>query len=436
MKEWESFLQRQEHTFGKSTIDQWLRTLKIQKFDACNLYLEAKDFFQINWFEEHIRTIAKNEFFNANGRLIKIHLQIASDVDNLDEKEESFFAFDTLDSSCNFENFIQSKDNEPTLGILKKILVNLSLHKSVITPIYLYGPSGSGKTHLLMGFAKLCKSYNYKICYVKAETFSAHVVSAIRLGKMKEFRTLYRLVDILFVDNIHYICGKTSTEEELFHTFNELHNREKLIIFSSHIPPYLLQNMEERLVSRLEWGLLLHLSPLSGEGLLALAKQNCKNLFLNIDDHGRRFLCEKFSNPYFLTLACNALALRLSNEPKSVIPLEMIQQVTKDITKKQKTASFDYDKIIAGVSEFYKLPKKYIIGKSQEKEYLIPRQIAMYLCRDILHLTYVQIGRIFDRDHTTVIASVKRIQQETKKQATLFLQPIASIKKYLQNIYF
>ena len=165
--------------------------------------------------------------------------------------------------------------------------------------------------------------------------------------------------------------------------------------------------MEERLVSRLEWGLLLHLSPLSGEGLLALTKQTCKNLFLNIDDIGIRFLCEKFSNPYFLTLACNAIAIRLTNEAKSVIPLEMIQQITKDITKKQKIDSFDYDKIISGVSQFYKIQKKYILGKSQEKEYLIPRQIAMYLCRNILNLTYVQIGRIFDRDHTTVIASIK-----------------------------
>lgn len=436
MREWETFLQKQERTFGKTTIDQWLRTLRIQKFDACNIYLEAKDFFQINWFEEHIRSIAKNEFFNANGRLIKIHLQIASDTDTSAKKEESFFSFDKLDSSSNFQNFIESKDNEPTLGILKKILLNLSHHKSVITPIYLYGPSGCGKTHLLMAFAKLCKSYNYKICYVKAETFSAHVVSAIRLGKMKEFRTLYRLVDILFVDNIHYISGKTSTEEELFHTFNELHNKQKLIIFSSHIPPYLLQNMEERLVSRLEWGLLLHLSPLTGEELLALTKQTCKNLFLNIDDVGIRFLCEKFSNPYFLTLACNAIAIRLTNEAKSVISLDMIQQITKDIIKKQKTDSFDYDKIISGVSEFYKLSKKYILGKSQEKEYIIPRQIAMYLCRDILNLTYVQIGRIFARDHTTVIASIRRIQHETKKQTASFLQPIVSIKKSLENIYF
>lgn len=432
MKEWEIFLQKQENTFGKSTIDQWLRTLTIQKFDACNLYLQAKDFFQINWFEEHIRSIAKNEFFNANGRLIKIHLQTALDRAASQEKEESFFSFDKLDTSSSLDNFISSKDNEPTLGILRKILLNLATHKSIITPIYLYGPSGSGKTHLLMGFAKLCQSYNYRVYYVKAETFSAHVVSAIRLGKMKEFRTLYRLVDILLIDNIHYISGKISTEEELFHTFNELHNRQKLIIFSSHIPPYLLQNMEDRLISRLEWGLLLHINPLLGEDLHTLAKQTCKNLFLNIDDAGIRFLCEQFPNTYFLTLACNAVALRLSNPIKSPILLETVRRITKDLTQKQKICSLDYEKIISEVSRFYEVPKKCIIGKSQEKEYLIPRQVAMYLCRDILELTYVQIGRVFARDHTTVMASIKRIQQET----SLFLQPILSIKKSLENTYF
>lgn len=432
MKEWEKFLQKQENTFGKSTIDQWLRTLTIQKFDACNLYLQAKDFFQINWFEEHIRSVATNEFFNANGRLIKIHLQTSLDRADSNEKEEPFFSFDKLDTSSSLDNFISSKDNEPTLGILKKILLNLATHASVITPIYLYGPSGSGKTHLLMGFAKLCQSYNYRVYYVKAETFSAHVVSAIRLGKMKEFRTLYRLVDILLIDNIHYISGKISTEEELFHTFNELHNRQKLIIFSSHMPPYLLQNMEDRLISRLEWGLLLHINPLFGEDLHALAKQTCKNLFLNIDDPGIHFLCEQFPNPYFLTLACNAVAIRLSNTIGSPILLDTIRRITKDLIHKQKICSLDYEKIISEVSRFYEIPKKCIIGKSQEKEYLIPRQIAMYLCRDILELTYVQIGRIFTRDHTTVMASIKRIQQEI----SLFLQPILSIKKSLENTYF
>lgn len=432
MKEWENFLQKQENIFGKTTIDQWLRTLTIQKFDACNLYLQAKDFFQINWFEEHIRSIAKNEFFNANGRLIKIHLQIATDTTALHEKEESFFPFDKLDTSSTFDNFISSKENESTLGILKKILVNLSAQKSVVTPIYLYGPSGSGKTHLMMGFAKLCQGYNYRVCYVKAETFSAHVVSAIRLGKMKEFRILYRLVDILLIDNIHYISGKISTEEELFHTFNELHNRQKLIVFSSHIPPYLLQDMEDRLVSRLEWGLLLHINSLFSEDLHILAKQTCKNLFLNINDAGIQFLCQQFSNAYFLTLACNALALRLSNGIGSPISLDTIRQITKDLIQKQKRCSLDYEKIITEVSRYYEIPKKDIIGRSQQKESLIPRQVAMYLCRDILELTYSQIGRIFSRDHTTVMASIKRIQQETSS----FLQPISSIKKSLENTYF
>lgn len=432
MKEWENFLQRQENIFGKTTIDQWLRTLTIQKFDACNLYLQAKDFFQINWFEEHIRNIAKNEFFNANGRLIKIHLEIATDTTELHEKEESFFPFDKLDTSSTFDNFISSKENESTLGILKKILANLSAQKSVVTPIYLYGPSGSGKTHLMMGFAKLCQSYNYRICYVKAETFSAHVVSAIRLGKMKEFRMLYRLVDILLIDNIHYISGKISTEEELFHTFNELHNRQKLIIFSSHIPPYLLQEMEDRLVSRLEWGLLLYINSLFSEDLHTLAKQTCKNLFLNINDAGIQFLCEQFSNAYFLTLACNALALRLSNEVASPISLDTIMQITKDLIHKQKRSSLDYEKILTEVSRFYEIPKKDIVGRSQQKESVIPRQVAMYLCRDILELTYSQIGRIFSRDHTTVMANIKRIQKET----SLFLQSISSIKKSLENTYF
>lgn len=432
MKEWENFLQKQEKIFGKTTIDQWLRTLVIQKFDACNLYLQAKDFFQINWFEEHIRNIAKNEFFNANGRLIKIHLRIATDTTASHEKEESFFPFDKLDTSSTFDNFICSKENESTLGILKKIVLNLSTHQSVITPIYLYGPSGSGKTHLMMGFAKVCQGYNYRISYVKAETFSAHVVSAIRLGKMKEFRTLYRLVDILLIDNIHYVSGKISTEEELFHTFNELHNRQKLIVFCSHIPPYLLQNMEERLVSRLEWGLLLHINVLSGKDLHILAKQTCKNLFLNVDEAGIGFLCEQFPTAYFLTLACNAIAFRLRNAMGSPISLDTIRQITKDLIQKQKKCSLDYEKILTEVSRFYEIPKKDIVGRSQQKESLIPRQVAMYLCRDILDLTYSQIGRIFSRDHTTVIASIKRIQQET----SLFLQPISSIKKSLKNTYF
>jgi chromosomal replication initiator protein len=255
MQAWDDFLNAEEHRLGKEVAAKWLRSLRVIRFDACNLYLEAKDPFQIRWFEEHVRPGIQTRLQNNNSHPIKVHLKAAS-TEPSEKKppkkkwEPSLLKItsDPLDSFATFEHFAADGNNQ----IPYQLLYNLE--QGSFNPIFLHGPTGSGKTHLLMAMAAKTKQ---KVLFVNAETFTEHVVQAIRLGWMQEFRNAYRKVDLLIIDDIHLFAKRTATQEEFFHTFNALNLEKKQIVLSSALPPHLLQGIEERLISRFEWGITL-----------------------------------------------------------------------------------------------------------------------------------------------------------------------------------
>ena len=295
MQAWEQFLQKQESELGFETVQKWLRSLRIQRFDACNLYLEAKDSFQALWFEEHIRSKVQTKFVNGNNKRIKIHLSIANGsanpkknkVNPINAKEAKPFrlTFDELDPHCLFQHFVVSQDNQLTYKLISE-LAGLSHETSAslgaFNPIYLYGPTGCGKTHLMMSLTQTFRARGLKCIYARAELFTDHVVTAIRAGEMSTFRQAYRNADILIVDDVHVFSRKGATQEEFFHTFNTLHLEGKQIILAANCSPQDLHLIEPRLVSRFEWGIVLPLKPLSMEELkrMLLAKSQALQFFL------------------------------------------------------------------------------------------------------------------------------------------------------------
>ncbi|GAB4188796.1 MAG: chromosomal replication initiator protein DnaA [Simkaniaceae bacterium] len=434
MKEWTLFLAEKEKIFGKTTVDKWLRTLKILSFDACNLYLEASDTFQVSWFEEYIKPIAKKEFFNANGNPISIHIKCQEKADNHKKtkaaSQQPSFVFDTLDPSSNFETFLETSENFATLSIFKKILEESSEKKQIVNPVYLYGQPGSGKTHLLMSAASYLRQQGLQIAYVRADTFTSHLVSAFRLGTIKEFRQIYRMVDVLIIDDVHLFSRRVSTGEELFHTFNDFHSKGKLIILSSRFAPSLLEEIEERLVSRFEWGMLLKLSVVKKKDLLSLARLKCRHYDFALDETMLHQLINIFTSPSSLTNAINALVLRLHGEEASQNPnLNRIN----DLIANQNAAIVSPEKIAKKVAETFGIPVKDLLGKSQSRECTLPRQIAMYLCRQLLEMSFPRIGAFFSRDHSTVITSVKQISDKVARREIQLLQLLNEITKALHK---
>lgn len=433
MQAWKSFLNFLEKEMGKKTVEKWLRPLKVTHFDACNIYLEAKDQFQVVWFEEHIRSKVKSSLFNNNNSPIRVHLSTPQHTPEKKRKRNSpesppvfELAFDSLDPSCTFDRLLVPEANQLTVKILHEVsgyqqdkgLEPFEIsQKEIFNPIYLYGPKGSGKTHLLMATAEKLLSQGIKALYVRGETFVDHVVKAIRAAEMPLFREKYRESDVLLIDDVEVFAKKAASQEELFHTFNTLHLDSKQIILSSGYAPQELQQIEPRLVSRFEWGIVLAVEPLPSSESHKLLKLKSEAVDFPLTKVMRDFLIKNFqSSPNALVKAFNALVLRthLHEQKRGELKLTIPQmnELLSDLLKEESSRQLNSSVIIHAVADHYGILTDDICGKSQSRECVFPRKIAMYLCRQKLKMPYTKLGKTFNRDHSTVMTSIRQIEEE------------------------
>jgi chromosomal replication initiator protein len=452
MKAWQQFIVEQEAELGLETVHKWLKPLKILHFDACNLYLEAKDSFQALWFEEHIRPKIQ-KLVNNNNKRIKVHLSILSvetpkplKVKGKKVQEEVVEApkftlnFDPLDEGCRLDNFVLNDNNILIHKLLCKILNNTSELAS-FNPVYIHGPSGTGKTHLLMAVAQSLRSLGLNVIYTRAETFTEHVVTAIRAGEMSIFRQAYRKSDVLIIDDVHVFSRKHATQEELFHTFNALHLSGKQIILSANCSPADLQMIEPRLISRFEWGIVLPLEPLNNESIRQVLEHKMADMNFAMHPKVQEFLVETFSSSVkSLTRALHALILRshLSVTSKEIsgthLTLPHIKQLLKDLIHDEEHSALTPQKIVQCVAEYFGIRLEDILGKTQTRDYVMARQIAMFLCRHRLKMSYLKIGEFFAKDHSTVMSSVKVIQNGIDNDDRDISNPYEAIIKKLQSL--
>ncbi len=435
MQAWEDFLREQESTLGRATVAQWLRPLKVVDFDACNLHLEAEDSFQLAWFEEQVRQKIKNDFCNENGRPIKVHLRVR-DQPSFNQKgrkspkkkaaqKEYLPALnlvqDSLDEAATLEDFIVSPVNELTFKCISDMT---SLPPKVapgsFNPVFIHGNSGSGKTHLLMACASLLQKQGLSVLYIRAETFTEHVVAAIRNGAMQEFRKAYRHVDVLLIDDVHIFARRGATQEEFFHTFNSLHSSGRQIFLTANAPPQLLEAIEPRLVSRFEWGILLHLERLAPQEIKTWLLKRARAFDLILNDETVDYLVKTFqAHTKSLERALHALIIRSQSNKgawRKAIDVEAAQSYLNDLIEEERQKGMNPTRIIRATSDYFGMRVDDLLGKSQARDCAVPRQIAMHICRMLLQLPYLKIGQVFGRDHSTVMTSVKQIEKKLQKQ--------------------
>ncbi|NGX40067.1 MAG: Chromosomal replication initiator protein DnaA [Chlamydiae bacterium] len=411
MKAWEDFLSDLETRIGKQVVNQWLRSLTVIDYDAGNLYLEAKDSFQIAWFEEHIRKLASQKLLRSNGRPVKIWFEKSTQKRKKKAKELSSpppqleIAADPIDVTCSFTNFITCEESELTLQFFRE------LKPGAYNPIYLYGPHGTGKTHLLMATAKALSKQNLSVYYVHAETFTEHVVKAIRSSEMRKFREIYRHQDVLIIDDIHVFARRAATQEEFFHTFNTLHMSGRQLIFSSHLTPSKMQEVEPRLTSRFEWGILMQLCQLPKDRMQLVLENRARLHHFPFPDALRDYILENFStSSKSMMRALDALMIR-HRAPSPLTP-EGAELLLADLLNAEEKALLTPEKISSTTAAYFGIPHQDILGKSQSKECSFPRKLAMYICRQKLRLPYLKIGHHFRRDHSTVMANIRQIEQK------------------------
>lgn len=287
----------------------------------------------------------------------------------------------------------------------------------VYNPLYLYGGAGLGKTHLMHSIGRfiLEQNPNMKVLYVTSEVFTNEVIDCIRSGdatKMNKFREKYRTVDVLLIDDIQFIIGKESTQEEFFHTFNTLHSASKQIILSSDKPPKDMETLEERFRSRFEWGLIADIQPPDYETRMAILKKNAEIYHKEIDDEVFQYIANNIkSNIRELEGAFNKI-IAFSKLNKVDINLDYAIEALKDVIDPDTPKEITPTLIINVVAEHFNVSPDDITSKKRNSEFVLPRQIVMYLCRTMTETPLVSIGKILGKkDHTTVMHGIKKITE-------------------------
>lgn len=338
-----------------------------------------------------------------------------------------------LRTNYTFENFIVGKGNELAHAASLAVAENPGIKYN---PLFIFGGVGLGKTHLLqaIGHRLLLKKAGNKVLYITCEQFTNDFINAIRQGHGKDFKDRYRNVDLLLIDDIQFITGKEGTQEELFHTFNALHQAGKQVVLTSDRPPKEIMGIEERLRSRLEWGATVDISSPDLETRIAILSHKCDEKQISIHTDILNYIASTLqSNVRELEGALNKIIAhhQLRNTPITMEGTKsLITSFNSNTGKKTLNPRF----VIDTVTNYYDLTLEDIVGKSREQKLAFPRQIIMFLLREELKVSYPSIGKeIGGRDHTTAMHAYDKIKKEidkddkTKKDVELIKQRLYSV---------
>jgi chromosomal replication initiator protein len=301
-------------------------------------------------------------------------------------------------------------------------------------PLFLYGGVGLGKTHLMhaIGHAVLEKHHRRRVAYVTSEKFMNEMIASIQQGRMNDFRTRYRTVDVLLVDDIQFLAGKDRTQEEFFHTFNSLHELNRQIVISSDRPPKEIPTLEDRLRSRFSWGLIADIQPADFETRVAILKSKVGPYARLVPEDVLSFIAHKVQKNIRELEGALIRVIAHASLNRSAVNVDMAARLLQDVIPSTETRTLSMDTISRTVASFYHISLEEMKGKRRDKHIVFPRQVAMYLIREETASSLPAIGQAFGgRDHTTVLHSYEKISTESKEDQRLQ----ADLRKLRELLY-
>ena len=447
--QWNNVLKKLNNEYGNEIFNSWIKNIKIQSQEGEVVFFTVPTRFIRDWITSHY--LDKIIFFlnseNPDIKRVKINIdnslsstthQIENNLDSA--KLNSFNANNDewpLDERFTFDKFIVGPSNELAFASAKRLSLS---EKFEFNPLYLYGGVGLGKTHLLHAIAWQIKEENpeSKILYLSAERFMFQFIKSLRQKDTMAFKQKFRSVDVLILDDIQFMIGKTSTQEEFFHTFNSLLDLNKKIIISCDRAPSDLNSFDERIKSRLSGGLVADILPASFDLRYSILKKKSEDLVLRsntsfkVSDEVLVFLAKTVvSNVRELEGALNKV-FTFSNILGKEIDVELTRSVLKDLLR-SSNRRITIDEIQNKVSNYYNLKIEDMTSSRRIRSFARPRQVAMYLSKKLTTRSLPEIGRKFGgRDHTTVIHAVKKIEQ-LKEENSKFDEDINLITQIITS---
>ncbi|SFQ22215.1 chromosomal replication initiator protein [Lachnospiraceae bacterium XBB1006] len=429
---------KNELELSEVAFNTWLKPLEVHSVEGNTLYiLVPGEQMLLNYIKKKFELQLKVAVAELTGTEYDIHFILPDEAKFMNQPAkvlsvEEINEKTNLNPNYTFESFVVGSNNRFAHA------ASLAVAESpgeVYNPLFIHGGVGLGKTHLMHSIAHYIQAHNpsLRVLYVSSETFTNEVIDSIRNGNsssMSKFRDKYRNIDVLLVDDVQFIIGKESTQEEFFHTFNELHLAKKQIILSSDRPPKEMETLEERIRSRFECGLLADIGVPDYETRMAILRRKQETDGTSIDDEILDYIATNIkSNVRELEGALNKL-LAFANLQNTKITLEIAQKELQNIISPDKPKEITAQLIIEVVSDHFQISMDQMISKNRSSEIARPRQIAMYLCMNMVsEVSLGSVGALLGgRDHSTIIHGVKKIADEIEKDETM-AATIETIKK-------
>jgi chromosomal replication initiator protein len=436
--EWRSFLEAIKTRVQRQAYETWFRAMDFGGQENGHLTLDVPSQFVSDWLSENYLEAIRAAAQDAYGVRLEIvfHVDPVLEIQTVPpadppsrrpERENRILEEHShIDSKYTFDTFVVGKSNQLAHAACKAVAENPA---TSYNPLFLYGGVGLGKTHLMqaVGNAVRSKSAGARIFYVSSEQFTNEMIYCIQHGVTLAFRKKYRNADLLLVDDIQFFAGKESTQEEFFHTFNALYDGNRQVVMTSDRPPGEIRQLEERLVSRFQWGLVADLQTPDLETRVAILRKKAELEGLNLPEDVAYHIAEhvrsnirELEGSLIRLIAC----AHLWNVP---INLPLAKQVLQDFMRVDSKRQPDSGMIIRGCADYFGIPLDAIKGKRRTNAIVVPRQVAMYLCRSLTQLPLTEIAKCFGKkDHTTVIYACDRVKdmQESDPEIRRALQEI------------
>ena len=406
------------------SYETWIKILEIQSAENGHIVLLTSSNFQKNIVLSKYLDLLTNTFNYLTGRECTVSIVSREELEaasNNSDPNSSVnieapinYATTNLNPKYTFSSFVVGNNNRFAHAAA---LAVAEAPASSYNPLFIYGGVGLGKTHLMhaIGNEILRNNKNSKILYVTSEVFTNQLINAIKDNTTDQFRTKYRNIDVLLIDDIQFIAGKERIQEEFFHTFNTLYESGKQIILSSDKPPKDISLLEDRSKSRFEWGIIADISNPDYETRLAILRKKAQLDNIIIDDEILTAIATRIdSNIRELEGTLNKIIATASLSPSKQITMEMTEKAINDIVSQQeKVISAEF--IQETVAKYFNIDPQDLKGSKRSNDITFPRQIAMYLCRNVANMSLPQIGRDFGkRDHTTVMHACTKIEKDIK----------------------
>jgi chromosomal replication initiator protein len=418
---WQATVGQLQMEMSKASFDTWVRSAEFINCESSCITIGVPNAYARDWLEKRLTSTVGRILSNLleaphEVKFIVHHkdydepVEVATEVkpqkSNTPLMNEAVSTTQpTINSRYTFESFVVGTSNRLAHAACMAVAENPA---HAYNPLFLYGGVGLGKTHLLHAIGDLARQRGKNVLYVTSEDFTNELINSIRTHSTQAFRERYRFIDVLLIDDIQFISGKESTQEEFFHTFNTLHDQEKQIVISSDRPPKAMSTLEERLRSRFEWGLIADIQPPDLETRTAILRSKAERMRREVPANIIDFIAHQFqSNIRELEGALTRVVAYADLRGKA-LTIDLAEVALTDMIPQQ--GQLEPDRVVDVVASSFGISREKLMGRERTREAALPRQVVMYLLREEANVSLPQIGEVLGgRDHTTVIYACEKV---------------------------